>query len=207
MLTRVLALLRRAGFDYSCFRIYSVGLGRTSAGPAGSLPAGYRIAEVSAADLESSPHPEIRACRDYLGADACVYGVFRSDGVLACVQCFWFGDRFARVGFWPLTVADAASMHLFCIASERGRRLATCLKRETAERMRERGFLRLYSRIWWSNTASRRVSERVGWTHVGTVLEVKLPALRRPLRFVRQHRRDFAQARAGAPVTGSRTLR
>jgi RimJ/RimL family protein N-acetyltransferase len=50
------------------------------------------------------------------------------------------------------------------------------------------GFVRLYSRIWWTNTASLRVSEKSGWTQVGTVLEIHVPWLKGPVHHVfRRH--------------------
>jgi len=50
------------------------------------------------------------------------------------------------------------------------------------------GFVRLYSRIWWTNTASLRVSEKAGWTRVGTVLEIHLLGLKNPVRRVFRRR-------------------
>ncbi len=186
MLRSALAWLRRIGFDYSCFVIYSLPLAEAAPGRRAKLPSNYRIAEVSAGDLEGSSYPELRDCQSYLGADALVFGVFSSDDVLVCAQCMWYGDRYRKVRFWPLATDEAVSMHLISVDAERRKGLATCLKEESAERMRKRGFSRLYSRIWWTNRASRRVSEKAGWTQVGTVLEVKLPGRQRPLRFVRR---------------------
>jgi len=192
MLRRALALLRRIGFNYTWFVVYSKALDRAPSASRSALPPGYRIAEVTAADLARSPHPELRNCRDYLGTDAVAFGVYRSDGVLVCVQFIWHGDRYRNVQFWSLKAREAASIHLICVEAERGKGLATCLKLDTAERMRERGFTRMYSRIWWTNTASRRVSEHAGWARVGSVLEVKLPGMRTWRRFVR--RRPVASA-------------
>lgn len=206
VLIRALALARRLGFDYTCFRIYTLALAASAVEGADTLPSGYRIAPVASADLDASPYADIRACRSYVGADARLFGVFRPDGVLACVQCFWFGTRLARVAFWPVGASGAASMHLVCIEAERGRRLASCLKRDTAERMRASGFTWLYSRIWWSNRASLRVSERAGWTHVGTVLGITLPGRREPLRFGWRKPDPPAHARAREPEAGPPTL-
>ena len=63
-----------------------------------------------------------------------------------------------------------------CAASEVARS-----GRLSAEQLRLKGFSRLYSRIWWTNVASLRVSEKAGWSHVGTTLQVTLPGVRRPL--------------------------
>lgn len=180
MLRRALALLRRLGVDYACFHVYTLPLS-TAAGSATPVPAGYRFAELAIADLEGSPHPELRDCSDYMGEHAQAFGLFRDDGVLACAQCVWFGPRYERVAFWPLAPHEAASMHLVTVPAERGRGLATCVKQGSARVLHERGFTRLYSRIWWTNDPSLRVSEKAGWSRVGTTLEVTLPGLRRPL--------------------------
>ncbi len=191
MLRAGLAFLRRLGFDYACFRIYVSPPAEGATGDEPEMFRDYRVAEIAAADLERSPHVEIRQCVDYLGPDAVVYGAYGSDGDLSCVQCFWFGERYRKISFWPLEADEAASMHLVTAPPAQGKGLATFLKRETAAPMRQRGFSRLYSRIWWTNHSSLRVSEKAGWSHVGTIIEVVLPGVRSPLRVVRR--------KAGAP--------
>lgn len=181
---RTLALLRRMGVHYSCFRIYTLLLDSTKTKGLEALPPGHRFAEISAGELKESPFSELRDCDSYAGEDSHLFGIFRDDGVLVCVQCVWFGDRYRRHAFWALEADDAASVHLVTAASERGKGLATRLKQRSAERLRQKGFVRLYSRIWWTNTASLRVSEKAGWTQVGTVLEIDLPWLKGPMRRV-----------------------
>jgi len=48
---RVLALLRRMGFGYSCFKIYAPALHSASTAAAETLPVGCRYAEVSSTEL------------------------------------------------------------------------------------------------------------------------------------------------------------
>lgn len=178
MLKQGLALARRMGFDYACFRIYSIRLDDPTVAPA-RLPPGYRFAQVTAAEIEASPHAALRACRSYLGDDAFVFGIYRDDDGIVCAQCVWAGERYRRSAFWPLAADEAASMHLVTAVGERGHGLATCIKVESARVLRARGYTRLYSRIWWTNRPSLRVSEKSGWTWIGTTLDVKLPGLRR----------------------------
>jgi RimJ/RimL family protein N-acetyltransferase len=181
---RTLAFLRRMGVGYSCFKVYSLLMDSAKTASVDALPAGHRFAEISSDELKGSPFSELRDCDSYGGEDSHLFGIFRDDGILVCVQCVWFGDRYRRQAFWPLEADDAASVHLVTAAPERGRGLATRLKQRSAERLREMGFVRLYSRIWWTNTASLRVSEKAGWTQVGTVLEFDLPWLKGPVRRV-----------------------
>lgn len=181
---RALAFLRRMGFGYSCFKIFTLPLHSTRTAGVETLAAGHRFAEVSATDLKGSPFAELRDCEGFGGQGSHLFGIFRDDGVLVCIQCVWFGDRYLRQAFWPLEADEAASVHLVTAAPERGKGLATQLKQRSAERLGEMGFVRLYSRIWWTNTASLRVSEKAGWTQVGTVLEIDVPWLKGPMRRV-----------------------
>lgn len=186
---RTLALLRRLGFGYSCFRIFALPLRAVASAGAGTLPEGYRFAELSARDVANSAFAELRECEWYGGQGAHLFGILRYDGVLVCMQCLWFGERYRQREFWPLAADDAASVHLVTAASERGKGLATRLKQYSAGRLREMGFAHLYSRIWWTNTASLRVSEKAGWSQVGIVLEIQTPWRRVPVRriFRRRH--------------------
>jgi GNAT superfamily N-acetyltransferase len=178
----LLAILRRLGFDYTWFRIYRLLLDDSVADRPAPTLAGYRCCEVTPADLERSPIEDIRSCSNYAGPGAHLFGVIRADGVLASVQCVWFGARYTNVAFWPVEPQAAVSMHLVTDPAERDKGLATLLKKYSAQQLRAKGFSSIYSRIWWTNIASIRVSEKAGWKRVGTVVEVKLPALRRPLR-------------------------
>ena len=182
MAKALLAILRRLGFDYTWFRIYRLSLDdRVAAGLPPTLN-GYRCCELTSAELERSPVEELRTCAPYAGAEAHLFGAVRDDGALACVQCVWFGARYAKDAFWPVDSNAAVSMHLVTDPAERDKGLATLLKKYSAQQLREKGFTSIYSRIWWTNTASIRVSEKAGWKRVGTIVEVKLPVLRRPLR-------------------------
>lgn len=181
---RALALLRRLGFGYSCFRVFTVPLGAAAAGGTKPLPEGYRFAELSVQDVAACPFAELRECAWYGGPDSHLFGIFRNDGVLVCLQCLWFGERYRQQAFWPLGSHDAASVHLITGAPERGKGLATRLKQHSAERLRDMGFANLYSRIWWTNAASLRVSKKIGWSQVGIVLEIQAPWRRLPLRYV-----------------------
>jgi len=179
--TRLLAPIRRIGFDYACFRVFSKALDESS-GHVDPLPAGYRCDEIAPDELLSSPFPALRDCAWYGGEGAFLYGLRRPDGVVTCLQCLWFGDRFRQHGFWPLDRDEAASVHLETAEDDRGKGLATFLKQQTALRMHQKGFQRLYSRIWWTNTSSLRVSEKVRWSHIATILEVTMPWRADPLR-------------------------
>ena len=167
------------GFDYACFRIFAMSLYPSAA--VATMPAGYRFGELSLDEVRAAPDAQLRACEEYGGQDAFLFGIFDASGTLASVQCIWHGERYRAHEFWPLALDEAASMHLVTLTTQRGMGLATHLKRLSAEQLRLKGFSRLYSRIWWTNVASLRVSEKAGWSRVGTTLQVTLPGMRRPL--------------------------
>jgi GNAT superfamily N-acetyltransferase len=202
---RLLRALRRRGFDYACFKVYSMGLGDPHVDRLDALPDGYRFDEITSEDLLASPFQTLRDCAWYGGADSFLYALRRSDGVITCLQCIWSGDRFRQQGFWPLGDQEAVSVHLVTPDEERGKGLATYLKQQSARRMRDRGFTRLYSRIWWTNTASLRVSEKVHWSHLATIVELMLPGRARPVRFVMRNRRS--QMLSGLRLQRSRSTR
>jgi Acetyltransferase (GNAT) family len=169
-------------FHYSCWRIFSLPL--RDIADAGALPAGYRFAELSRADLSTRLCAELRRFEQYAGQDSCSFGILGSDGVVACIQCMWFGERYRRESFWPLEADEAASVQTATATGERRKGLATQIKQHSAVRMKQKGFSRLYSRVWWTNTASVRVHKKAGWSHVGTTFEILVPGFRRSVRLV-----------------------
>ena len=149
----------------------------------------------------------IRESHFYAGEDASGFAL-RRGGRIVCLQWFWHGERAKRSAFWALGARDAVSMHLVTVPDERARGHATLLKRLTAPRLRDEGFDALYSRIWWTNVPSLRVSEKAGWQCVGTTLDIALPGRSAPLawRFARRGTVASADPSRGAPphVRGAR---
>ena len=197
---QLLRALRRCGFDYACFQVFSMDLTAPGVENLDALPDGYRCEEITPDELRASPFESLRECAWYGGENACLFAMRRADGIATCLQCIWFGDRFAQQGFWPLGPHDAVSVHLVTTEDERGKGLATYLKQQSAKRMRDRGFTRLFSRIWWTNTASLRVSEKLRWSRVATLLELKVPGREKPVRFAWRKRARSALGRRGDRV-------
>jgi GNAT superfamily N-acetyltransferase len=190
---RTLGLLRRLGFNYDCYYVYSLTLDAPR--ELKSLPAGCRFSELTVNDLHASSVEELRDCDAYAGRDAQLFGVFGVDGTLACVQCIWYGERYAARPYWPVERDAAVSMHLVTTPDQRNKGFASWVKEFSAARLREAGFKRLYSRIWWTNTASLRVSEKAGWTRVGTLVGVTLPGRMQPVWLRFRYRRPRLMVR------------
>lgn len=157
------------------------------------LPDGCWFREVTSDDVASAADEVIRKQGWYGGDDALGFGVYRG-AELVCIQWVWYGERYrTKRNFWPLEAAEAKSVQLVTIPSERGKGLATQVKQFGASQLRKRGFSRLYSRIWWNNYAAIRVSQKAGWRQIATVFELGIPSRSRPWRLVlRKRRRDVS---------------
>lgn len=157
------SLVAALGIEHAFYRVYRLDLMQGQQGHEQTLPPGYSNAIVDASILKNAKDTLIRDQAWYGGSDALGFAVLR-DGDPVCVQWIWHGERYrTKRGFWPLEANEAKSVQLVTVESERGRGLATQLKQFSAEQLQQLGFKRIYSRIWWSNVASIRVSEKSGW--------------------------------------------
>jgi len=170
---------RHAGFSYRCFHVMRLPLTSQTA-PDVTPPPGLAFLSVDPQIIERSADEVIRDTAWYGGPGGEGFALAR-DGRILSLQWIWHGERLQRADFWSFKQEDAVSMHLVTVPDARGHGLATDLKRLTAARMRERGFTCIYSRIWWTNEPSLRVSKKVGWARVGTTLSVMLPWRQMPL--------------------------
>lgn len=161
-------LVRAIVGDYGIYRIFAVDLPQ----PQHALPPGVVIRPIDATDLEQSDDPELRARAWYGGAEAQGFGLY-ADGELAAIQWYWWGSRYReRRNSWPLDDRSAKSVELYTRPEYRGRGFAALLKLHSGDAMAMRGFTKLFSRIWYSNRPSIRVSEKTGWRRVGTYIEL-----------------------------------
>ncbi len=175
-------LARALGIEYSCYRAFCLDLNALPE-PA-PLPAGYRFSEVTGNEVREARQSAIRDEAWYDGEDALGFGVFFGSELVA-LQWIWFGEGYrGRRDFWPLKPNEAKSVELVTAPEYRGLGLATCLKQFTARQLAAKGFVRVYSRIWWNNWPSIRVSEKAGWKAVTIVVELKTPLRSRPFRLL-----------------------
>jgi RimJ/RimL family protein N-acetyltransferase len=172
---------RRLGFQYECYRVLRLPLTGASQQPVPNLPPGFGFADVTADDVARASEASIRDCDWYGGPDSLGFAIRDATGRISCLQWYWYGSRYQNASFWPLSPTEAVSMHLITLPKYRNRGFATALKQMSARSMAERRFTALYSRIWWTNEPSLRVSAKAGWQRVGTLLRVSLPLRRDPI--------------------------
>ena len=174
------AIARALGIEYRCFRVFSLEM--DSLPEPNRLPPGYRSAEVTGDEVREARQPTIQGEAWYCGEDSLGFGVYFGSELVA-LQWVWFGDGYRRRrNFWPLERNEAKSVELVTAPEHRGLGLATCLKQFSARQLAAKGFVRVYSRIWWNNWPSIRVSEKAGWKAVAFVVELKTPFHSRPFR-------------------------
>jgi GNAT superfamily N-acetyltransferase len=177
-------IIRTLGVEYCCFRVFTLDL--ASQPEPAPLPPGYRCAEVSADEVRRASEPAIQGEAWYGSDDSLGFGVY-SGSELVALQWVWFGEGYRRRrNFWPLEPNEAKSVELVTAPGHRGLGLATCLKQFSARQLAAKGFVRLYSRIWWNNWPSIRVSQKAGWKAVALVVELTTPLRSRPFRFQRR---------------------
>ncbi len=175
--------------EYSAYYVYAKsGEGNSSTRPQVTLP--FRVESVEESVIQSSPDLLIREQAGYAGPGSHAYACFDGDRIVG-LGFYWFGDRYLKRNFWPLADGEAKLVQIVSLPEIRGRGVATKLIMSSFQDMMEKGFSRLYARIWHSNTPSIRAFERAGWVRIALVLEIN------PLRRSQPTRLRFASR---APV-------
>lgn len=163
-------VLRGALGDYEYWKVFAIDLPQAPF----DLSGDYVVRQISGAELQRFGDPGLRNRAEYDGPESIGFGLFVS-GDLACVQWYWWGARYRKERSgrsWELPAGAAKSVGLYTVPKYRGRGLAAMLKQRSAALMYERGFARLYSRIWHNHVDSIRVSKKAGWTEVGSYIEI-----------------------------------
>jgi len=170
---------------YEVYRIFAHGVPTRAAAEAPADAGEIRL--VDHADLERSGDPLMRAQAWYAGDEACVFAYFERDRIVG-VCAYWFGARYRSRDFWPLGAAEANLMQVVTLDECRGRGIARRLIERSTADMVARGHVRLFARIWLTNTASIRAFGMAGWNQVGIVLRCNPLRRSRPMRLVLRSR-------------------
>ena len=172
-------VLSRLGIRYERYRIFEFriasGLQAEPRGPVHIAPVDRRVLETSEAD-------EIRALASYAGSEALGFGAFVEGKVVAACW-YWFGERYRGRGFIELPPRAAKLVQVTTAADWRRRGLAASLIEASAQLMATHGFELLYARVWHSHTASASAFLKAGWRECEVITTLRLPILKRPLRF------------------------
>ncbi len=167
--------------EYSVFNIYSCS---TAHAPLlqTKLPATFRVEPVDDSAILAADDPLIRMQANYAGTGSHAYACFDRDRIVG-VCFYWFGARYVKRNFWTLLEGEAKLVQIVTLPDMRGRGVATMLISSSCRDMLQRGFDRVYARIWHSNSPSLGAFERAGWSRIAVIVEINPLRRSRPFRF------------------------
>lgn len=154
--------------EYSIYSIYS--RGKDDGIIPLPKPNNFKFSRIEAAQIEASKDLIISDQAGYHGHESYAYGYLDGSRIVG-VCFFWCGDRYKTRNFWTLLDGESKLVQIVTVPDMRGSGIATSLVIHASSDMFDRGFRRLYARIWHSNYPSIRAFERAGWKHVATVIE------------------------------------
>jgi ribosomal protein S18 acetylase RimI-like enzyme len=146
-----------------------------------TLPSDAAVRRVTVEDVEGCRFGEIREQAWYCGDDAASFG-WLVDGEIAGLCVYWWGDRYRTRNFWPLAPRQAKLVEVITARAFRGKGIGRRLIQASAAHMQASGFVRLYARVWHSNTPSLAAFRAAGWRRVALVVQCSPGWRRHPLR-------------------------
>lgn len=177
-----LAQIRKALLgEYAFYRILTLAVQPGQA----PQPSGRCRELADTSELETSPSPELRMLANYRAPDAFCFVAQEGPTIIGACW-YWHGETYRRRNFWPLQAREAKLVQVTTALNYRAKGVAEDLIRFSSAAMFQKGFNRLYARIWHSHVASLRAFEKAGWHEIALVLEIY--PLGRKLRLVRRRR-------------------
>lgn len=173
-------LLRSLLGEYSVYYVYASPAG-ASVSVRSETNRPFKVGAVDASAIVSSPDSLIREQAGYGGPGSHAYACFEVDRIVG-ICFYWFGDRYRTRNYWPLVEGEAKLVQIVSIPEMRGRGVATQLIAMSSQDMMQKGFVRVYARIWHSNIPSLHAFERAGWTRIALVIEVNPLRQKQPIR-------------------------
>ena len=170
---RLLALLARPLFgDYEFYSIYA------SSDPH-QLIAGSGIRIAAPYELVKASLPGIRDLKSLTGPDnICFVLEENTEIVCACIYSFGADCRDPNA-FWPLREREAQLVQITTAPNARNCGHARSLVATSSLIMLNRGFEKLYARIWHGHHASERAFVAAGWRRVAWVVTFETFGVRR----------------------------
>lgn len=141
----------------------------------------YRVVAVDRAAIEASSDPLIQEQAGYAGEGAFAYACMHGEQIVGL--CFyWHGERYLKRNFWPLKEGEAKLVQIITLPQMRGKRVAGTLIATSSADMFNRGFNKMYARVWHSNEPSLRAFAGAQWKRCASVVEVNPLRRARPMR-------------------------
>lgn len=142
----------------------------------------YRVVPIDRDTILACADPLMQEQAGYAGEQALAYACMQGDQIVGL--CFyWYGERYLPRNFWPLQSAEAKLVQIITAPRMRGKRVAGTLIAGSCADVMERGFERVFARVWHSNEPSLRAFGGAQWTRCATVIELNPFRRARPFRF------------------------
>ena len=180
--------------DYSLYRIYLFDAKVENPGKnQTSVNLNSKLSEISDISLlQASPYKEIAILESYGGDGAYGFGAWNNKGELVSACWFWDKVRYQSRNFWPLKEKEAKLVQINTSLAYQGQGIARNLLLFATDKMTQKGFERIYARIWHSNTPSLKAFEKAGWKYVAFVIEIFPLGRKKPFRWrISKHASTF----------------
>jgi GNAT superfamily N-acetyltransferase len=163
--------------DYSFYHIYA----RNCTGEKPLLTTGLRFETIEKEEIDSARDRMIVDQAWYHGQNTHAYACIKDSRIVG-LCFFWYGERYRKRNFWPLTDQEAKLVQLFVLPEMRGQGIGKSLIQFATWDMSLREFKYVYARVWLSNTPSLRAFKSAGWNRTATVIEFFLRGRNKPFR-------------------------
>lgn len=147
-----------------------------------AAPAAYRVVLVERETILASTDRLMQEQAGYAGEEALAYACMQGDQI-AGLCFYWYGKRYLTRNFWPLASGEAKLVQIITSPQMRGKGVAATLIAASCADVMQRGFTRVFARVWHSNEPSLRAFARAKWTRCASVIEVNPFRRARPFRF------------------------
>lgn len=170
--------------DYQFNRIYFIDLPSSDAQLSNQMLGRETISLIESQDqFASSPDERIREHAWYFDKFACVYGTYIGNE-LVCICSFWIsGHPSMPRRFSTLIKNEAVMVDLLTAPDYRGKGYALAITRFAENDLFLKGYNKLWTWVWHSNTPSIRVFGKAGWNYSHLLLEFQLYGMKDYLRF------------------------
>ncbi len=131
------------------------------------------VIEIKASDLKASEYIEIADLSIYDSSETYFFAYIENTKILG-VCVYWFGQQYKlKRNFWPLKHNEAKLIQITLAECARGKGFAPRLISGSSFIMAQKGFVKLYSRVWRNHTASDKSFLRAGWIKKASLITVQ----------------------------------